>query len=276
MKEELSLPQELDGKVWHYVFGGKSSSRGMHRHEELEVNLVTRGTAGYLLGNRKYELRLHSQVWLFPGQEHVLINPSVDYEMWIAVFKPRLIRHYCSSKPNRILLQANPAGEFCRDVAAPWAKRLSQFCSEVQAVQNDTARYNAGIAYILMSAWSIHCSTDSAVDSIGVHPSVKNAARLIRDGSDCDLKTLGREVGLSSWRLSRLFKEQTGVPLAEFRNRQRLQRFLDLYQNGEQYSLTEAALESGFGSYPQFHRVFRQAMNYPPAEHRRRIHEKKE
>ncbi|MEO6907608.1 MAG: helix-turn-helix domain-containing protein [Abditibacteriaceae bacterium] len=66
-----------------------------------------------------------------------------------------------------------------------------------------------------------------------------------------------------------------GVSLSQFSNRQRLQGFLDLSQNREQYSLTEAALESGFGSYPQFHRVFRQAMNYSLAQHHRRIHGKK-
>jgi AraC-like DNA-binding protein len=271
MREILSLPKELDGKIWQYTFHANHFPNNKHRHDELEINLVTRGVGVYVLDACKYELRRHSQVWLFPGQEHVLLNQSKDYEMWIAVFKPRLIRHY--SMVGSKLREKNPAGEFCRNLASGQAERVSQLFEEVSSAQQDTARYNAGLAYALVSAWAAHCSADNTADSSNVHPSVEKAAKLMCNGDDRNLSLLAREVGLSSWRLSRLFKEQTGVSLAEFRNRQRLQRFLNIYGNGRRYSLMEAALASGFGSYPQFHRFFCCAMNYNPAEHRRRVQE---
>ena len=75
--------------------------------------------------------------------------------------------------------------------------------------------------------------------------------------------------GLSGPRLSRLFKEQTGFALAEFRNRSRVQRFLEIYGTGQRHTMLSAALDAGFGSYAQFHRVFRRIAGESPGEYRR-------
>ena len=80
-----------------------------------------------------------------------------------------------------------------------------------------------------------------------------------------DLATLARAAGLSPSHLSRIFKEQTGVPISRFRNQQRLQRFLRLYGSGRRTTALAAALEAGFGSYAQFHRVFREQTGRSPS-----------
>jgi AraC-like DNA-binding protein len=53
-----------------------------------------------------------------------------------------------------------------------------------------------------------------------------------------------------------------------------MQRFLEQYEaqrkTGRALTLLEAAFEAGFGSYPQFHRVFRQLAGCSPAEYQRR------
>jgi transcriptional regulator GlxA family with amidase domain len=84
------------------------------------------------------------------------------------------------------------------------------------------------------------------------------------------LDELARRAGLSSHRLSRLFKQQTGVALVDFRNRQRVEKFLELYGTGQRRTMLDAALEAGFGSYAQFHRVFKRVRGGSPIEHRRK------
>jgi len=97
--------------------------------------------------------------------------------------------------------------------------------------------------------------------------------RLLREASESEtLEALARKSGLSASRLSRLFTEQVGLSVTEFRNRQRVERFIELYGDGRRRSISEAALEAGFGSYPQFYRVFRDATGRTPAEHARRVH----
>jgi transcriptional regulator GlxA family with amidase domain len=73
-------------------------------------------------------------------------------------------------------------------------------------------------------------------------------------------------VGISQ--LVRWFKADLRMPLVEYRNRLRLERFQVLVDAGEA-NLLEAARASGFGSYAQFHRVFRTVYGAAPREYLR-------
>jgi len=130
--------------------------------------------------------------------------------------------------------------------------------------------FNAGLAYAFLTAWRQFSQASKAVVQ-DVHPAVEKAARLIRD-EHCQqrLEALATQAGLSPHRLSRLFKQQTGVALVEFRNRQRVEKFLNLYGSGQRITMLNAALEAGFGSYAQFHRVFRRITGRSPGSQRQR------
>lgn len=67
--------------------------------------------------------------------------------------------------------------------------------------------------------------------------------------------TLAQQHGISVSRLARAFKADMGISIVEHRNRLRLQRFFQLVEAGR--GLLPSALAAGFGSYAQFHRVFR-------------------
>jgi methylphosphotriester-DNA--protein-cysteine methyltransferase len=58
---------------------------------------------------------------------------------------------------------------------------------------------------------------------------------------------------------------ELGVPLVEYRARMKLMRFVELVDSGR--SLTRAALDAGFGSYAQCHRVFRRALDCSPQQY---------
>jgi len=111
MKEVLPLPPEHNGAVWQYRNSGRRFP--VHHHAELEINLVLRGTAMYLLNDRRYEISRHTLIWLFPAQEHVLLEQSPDYEMWIMVWRPILVRRLCATTDTKLLRQSNPVGDFC-------------------------------------------------------------------------------------------------------------------------------------------------------------------
>ena len=69
-------------------------------------------------------------------------------------------------------------------------------------------------------------------------------------------KEIAARLDISLCRLVRVFKTQMGMSLVAYRNRLRLERFSALLANGHT-NLLDAALAAGFGSYAQFHRVFR-------------------
>jgi len=76
---------------------------------------------------------------------------------------------------------------------------------------------------------------------------------------------LAHEFGVSPGHLARSFKAELGVSLVEYRNRLRLRSFFDHVEQGEA-NLIRAAHAAGFGSYAQFHRVYRQLLGGTPRD----------
>lgn len=268
MLQRLHLPQEIDGRVWRY--GNPASANRRHSHSELELNLVTQGRGVYLLGSRRYEIRRGDLLWLFPAQDHVLIEQSGDFRMWIGVFRRRAIRRVATDAFARPLLRTQCDRDACRRLAQEAMRRLEGLLNELDAAREEPGLYNAGLGYLLVSAW--RCFEEASMVPVrDLHPAVERASRLIRDGLGSEsLARLSRGAGLSTGRLSRLFREQTGTTMVDFRNRQRLERFFDIYGTGQRHTILDAALEAGFGSYPQFHRVFRKVKGYSPGKYRDR------
>jgi AraC-like DNA-binding protein len=95
-----------------------------------------------------------------------------------------------------------------------------------------------------------------AVDLSSKRPIIVNALGLLAKDPSLSGKTIASTFGISVSRLARVFKQETGVSLVDYRNRLRLERFQMLVDSGGE-NLLEAALAAGFGSYAQFHRVFR-------------------
>lgn len=266
MKERIKLRDEQDGNVWR--MRSRATIYREHRHDELEVNLVTRGVASYLVDGHRFDLKRDTLIWLFPEQNHVLIDQSPDYAMELAIIRPEVLRRICTDGFYHPMLGMHPPGPFCKQLAPDRAAELRQLFQQVTAVfaEKDMPRANAGVAYVMLTAWRVHETAEDPCPGADIHPAVERAVQVIRDGGDdADVESLGRRCGLSGSRLSRLFKEQTGVPLARFRQRQRLERFFSLYRHGHRHNMTEAALASGFGSYAQFHRVFVSHMGQGPA-----------
>jgi AraC-like DNA-binding protein len=96
------------------------------------------------------------------------------------------------------------------------------------------------------------------------------AASALQADPAIDRAVLARRLGTAPGTLGRAFKAALGESLTDYRNRQRIQRFLAVVDpcGG---NLLEAALEAGFGSYAQFHRVFRQSLGCSPIVYLRRM-----
>jgi AraC-like DNA-binding protein len=93
---------------------------------------------------------------------------------------------------------------------------------------------------------------------------VETVSRLAREPS-LSGKQIATELDISLSRLARVFKREMGMSLVEYRNRLRLERFQTLLDAGGE-NLHDAAFRAGFGSYAQFHRVFRALRGGSPRE----------
>ena len=228
-----------------------------HAHDDLEFNLVVRGAGAYRIGRDTHELKPGTLIWLVPGQQHSLCR-SPFLEMWVVVVRPELVEGAwladLAAEPSRLL-----PGEELID--------LDALLSQVAQDSDEPAVYNAGVAYALQRAWRV--SRDRVAQRAPMHPAVTRALLRLRDGeATLSLDQLAAGAGVTAPYLSRLLIEHTGRGFVEWRNRIRLERFMAAWRPGAR--LLGTALEAGFGSYAQFHRVFSQLLGCSPAEWVRR------
>lgn len=265
MLEQLDLPSSWQGNLWHYRF--QDWNHTAHHHVELEFNLMTQGSAIYLLENEKYQVRRGDLIWLYPTQNHVLVRETSDFEMWIGVFRPEALAQIATDPHQKPLLLSQPDGAYCRRLTIKQTQRLSSLMEEVHATKEQAAHFNAGLGYAFLTCWQ-YFDKAQAIPIEDVHPAVEKAARLIHEETNAaSLNEIAKASGLSPARLSRLFKQQTGVTMVGYRNRLRLGRFFALYGTGQRHTMLDAALEAGFGSYPQFYRVFTREVGHSPRAH---------
>jgi AraC-like DNA-binding protein len=97
-------------------------------------------------------------------------------------------------------------------------------------------------------------------------PWVKSALGALEQNPRLSGETLARQLSISAGHLARSFKAEVGVSLVEYRNRRLMDRFFVALERG-QGNLLAAALDAGFGSYTQFHRVYRRMFGTSPREH---------
>ena len=98
------------------------------------------------------------------------------------------------------------------------------------------------------------------------HPAVASALRMLAEAPSLSGGDIAKKMGVSLSRFARVFKADMGLSLVEHRNQLRLDRFLSLVDSGGS-NLLEAAYAAGFGSYSQFHRVFRALRGTSPRDY---------
>jgi AraC family transcriptional regulator len=85
---------------------------------------------------------------------------------------------------------------------------------------------------------------------------------------DVSLDDLAREACLSPYHFSRLFHEATGLPPYRYLIERRIQAAQRMLLS-EQASITEVALDTGFGSQASFTRAFRKVTGTTPSQYRK-------
>lgn len=223
-------------------------------HPNLEFNLVISGRGTCFLEGRQHELLPGTLLWIAPGEYHQLLR-SPDFEMWLAILDPT---HFAPHMLADVV--ANP----CRLLASEDALALDRLLSHLSQDSDQPEVYLAGADYLFRSAWHATMSSPGPTRK-ALHPAVKQALDILRSSTTTPSSAdLARLCGVTHGYLSQLLNEQTGRGFIEWRNCIRIERFVLAYpKSGD---LLTAALDAGFGSYTQFHRVFCDMLGSTPGE----------
>ncbi len=234
---------------------------GAHRHADLEVNLCVEGSASYLIDGARVELRPGCLLFLHRGEDHLLLDESADFRMWLAVWRPALIEVLLRDGLDPAAAGQRPAVPARRQRAPAGTTILSRLIADVAAAEGPTAV--SGLAYLLWRCRADFAASADAVSS-AAHPVVAAAAQLVRVDPALPLAAVAAQVGLSADRLGRVFRREAGLALVDYRTRIRLDRVCAAWNPGT--DLLQLALDAGFGSYSAFNRAFRQRFGRPPRD----------
>jgi AraC-like DNA-binding protein len=243
------------------------------------------------MGNQRYTFPAGTLLWLFPEQEHQLVDRSRAAQHYVAVFKPAFIRRVCKTRAYQPLnnMPGEPAGilhsmlnrQSFHSVRSAMDSVMegsldrdllnreagfgvdSDFCYE----HTDPDGLNAGLHYLLLLCWRLQGRHPAGEGAVELHPAVRRAIRLLSEGQYAhSLRMLAARCKISDAHLSRLFHKQIGVPLNHYRNSLRMARFWEELKSSPGANFTEAAYAAGFGSYSQFYSLFVEAYGQGPRE----------
>jgi AraC-like DNA-binding protein len=233
-------------QAWRYH---PAYRRPRHVHDESEINLVVAGTGVMSVGSREIRLEAGVLLWLPPGLDHALESASADFDLVVAGFERELLDSVLRERGKLPRFTAR-VGHVGSDAGALAARLL-------QGAEGTDAR---DVEANLLEALT---SLDGPAESATVG---ERAAELLWSEGALGRDQLARRLGINRGDLSRHFCRENGLPIAEYRNRQRLMAFLA--EAGQTPgNLMRAAHAAGFGSYSQCHRVFHQLLGSSPRDY---------
>jgi AraC-like DNA-binding protein len=188
-----------------------------------------------------------------PGQDHELIETSPDFDLFVVGLTPELSVRVLGLRdgpsppgPTRVELAPDALRRFAATFAVRWENE-------------DTTTAESHIGDFWRDAQALRASTR------GMHPLSRRTLGLLHEGPDRHRYELSALVRGCTSELSRRFRADVGLTLTAYRTRLRILRFVEEVDRG-QLNLMQAALVSGFGSYSQCHRAFREALGCSPRE----------
>lgn len=221
--------------------------RPRHFHREPELNLVVRGTCTVGVGARTVALSAGAVLIFAPGQDHVLIDHSPDFDLFVVALTPELAERVIGSRAALASTALTLTPEWV-------AWRVEQL--ETLVTLSDATPVERQLGELFASALAesprAHVLSRRAVEAILTEPSLSEAE-------------LAERMRVAVSAVSRQFRRDLGLTLVEHRARLRLMAFVGAVERGA--SLTSAAFTAGFGSYAQCHRVFRRLLAQSPRDY---------
>jgi AraC-like DNA-binding protein len=251
-EEVQPIPPTWDGIVWNH--GGNHYDHPRHRHVALELNLVVAGRGHYEVGGRCHPLSAGTALFIPPGTDHYLEERTPDFEMWILAMQPPLLERTCAGPDGAAFLRAIAAGDCARLLSVDDARWLGREIDRFWETRSP-GFLHAGLAYAMAGAREAFARSPAGAREAAISGEVRRCMTWLDEDPALSRDDLADRAGADPDALSHAFKRELGVGLVAYRNRLRVRRFLELAST-RRLTLLAACLQAGFGSYPQFHRVF--------------------
>ena len=254
-----------------YLYLSKNNPYAVHLHRQLELIYVLSGSTTVTVEQQEFPLAPGQGVLVFPNQMHGLKHVEPGQNL-LCIFEPDFchsFRHFFQNKkPSRNDFTVSNLSEHSH-IALQGLEALASTMGKDRPTPSDVQIYAKGYLTLLLADLlpSLPLQTRKSTEDL----ELEQRLLLYLDANytkELSLDSLSREFGVSRFVLSRIFTEKFHTTFPDYVNSRRLDYARDLLLSTE-LSVTQIALDAGFGSSRSFFRAFQDTFHTTPGAYRR-------
>lgn len=236
-----------------------------HLHYSMEIVCVTAGTVIMEVSGKIRTIHAGQGTLVLPYEPHSFETPERS-ECFVILFSPELVDDFYTSIRN--MTPAQPVCEISELTLSmcswnlPVADRLRKEHAELQI---------KAVLYPLCDEFWSKCSFEENRNPAGKDVFIQ-ALRYIGENfqnSDITLSAVAKVLGIHHVYLSRVFHQSCGVHFTKYVNMLRCFYAIQMLRDYPERTISEIALEVGFGSIRSFNRAFQAVYGMTPQEKRK-------
>ncbi|MDQ6419066.1 AraC family transcriptional regulator [Paenibacillus sp. LHD-117] len=258
-----------------------------HRHDFLEFSYVVEGTGSETINEALHPMKPGTFTFVLPYQVHqIYTDPGSKLVLYNCMFGMDLLMEASLQERMLGLIDAGGAPSFIQ-LAGEEHERMLQLLHDMYGEYRGGEPWRHTMLQLrlkeILVRFDRHRRTQEQTarngretvqphrSSLGKHSSVWPIIHYIHQHyqDDLTLSELAERFSLSVSRISEVIKETTGQNFLHFLHDLRIRHACSLLVSTEM-SVSEIALEVGYGSYNTFSRVFRESKGIVPKEYRKR------
>jgi AraC-like DNA-binding protein len=252
-------------------------------HNEIELNMLTKGWVTYLLGGRKVKMEAGHLCVFWAAIPHQVVDFAPDTHYFVATIPLAwFLQCRMPDRFNQPLLRGEVLSERLTTRARHDQDLFAQWEADLQLPEDDVrhvvmlemeARLRRMVATLPSAAPATGAAKARArATSLlgGELNRVEKMACLIaqRYTEQLTVTEIGKEVGLHPNYAMGLFKKAFGTTLIDYLTHHRISHAQRLLATTQE-KIVEVALKSGFNSISRFNEAFRRACGCTPGQYRR-------
>jgi AraC-like DNA-binding protein len=265
-----NLQREFGLRCWH---GSPAVMAAAHRHNDVEINFVERGSVVYLFAGHRIAVECGQVLAFWAAAPHQMVDAATDTHMhWLTLPLAWLLQRQLPEGLSRALLRGRPVLGNMQPadahIVAVWQHDLKEGgeCRSIMMLEVE-----ARMRRLALNMTAAPARTAPATHSASRHKAEAMARTIAhRFGEPLSIDDIAATVRLHPNYAMNLFRREFGLTINEYLTQQRVAHAQRLLITTDD-DVLDVAMHAGFGSSSQFYAAFMRVCGQSPSAYRSAI-----